>query len=110
MRHPGLCLVCSVLVTSVSAQIKVQSFDSRDGLCQSHVFCIGEDNLGYLWFGTYDGVSRWDGLEFRNIDGLPSVGVRTIYRADDDTLYFGTTDGLYGYRTVSYTHLRAHET
>lgn len=82
---------------SAHTQIKVQSFDSRDGLCQSHVFCICEDSLGYLWFGTYDGVSRWDGVNFTNyqtLDGLPSAGVRTIYQGLDGRLYFGTTRGV----------------
>ncbi len=89
----GFMMTCPVLF----AQIKVQSFDSRDGLCQSHVFCIEQDKRGYLWFGTYDGASRWDGKNFTSFhthDGLMSPGVFCIKAGPGDSLFFGTMDGV----------------
>ncbi|MBN2000005.1 hypothetical protein JW935_20800 [candidate division KSB1 bacterium] len=99
-----LFLSCSALV----AQIKVQSFDSRDGLCQSHVFCVEQDKLGYLWFGTYDGASRWDGNNFTSFhthDGLMSPGVFCITAAPDNGLYFGTMDGVSVFRNGRFSTL-----
>lgn len=41
------------------------NFTTKDGLVQNNVFCILEDNLGYLWFGTRNlGLCRYDGKSF----------------------------------------------
>jgi signal transduction histidine kinase len=61
------------------------------------VLSIGEDRDGFLWFGTADGVSRFDGLAFVNFrsgDGLPNGLVEAIYQAPGGPLYFGTTGGV----------------
>ena len=68
----------------------------EDGLVHSHVLSIGEDRDGFLWFGTADGASRFDGLAFVNFrsgDGLPEGLVEAIYQAPEGPLYFGTTGG-----------------
>ena len=36
-----------------------------DGLSQSTIFATIQDRLGYLWFGTIDGLNRYDGYEFK---------------------------------------------
>ena len=41
-------------------------FGIRDGLVQSQVFLSFQDSYGYLWFSTFNGVSRFDGLHFEN--------------------------------------------
>ena len=38
----------------------------RDGLVQTQAILSFQDSYGYLWFSTYDGVSRFDGLHFEN--------------------------------------------
>lgn len=51
-------------------------FTTRDGLVQMQVLCAFQDRDGYMWFGTKGGVSRYDGISFKNItqeDGI-SVG------------------------------------
>ncbi len=45
----------------------------EDGLPSSKVYCVLQDHLGYIWFGTEAGISRFDGYEFKNYtlkDGL----------------------------------------
>ena len=41
-------------------------FSIRDGLVQSQALLSFQDSFGYLWFSTYEGVSRFDGLVFDN--------------------------------------------
>lgn len=37
---------------------------TKEGLSQSDVNCIYQDKLGYIWFGTHDGLNRFDGYSF----------------------------------------------
>ena len=105
LDRKAIAIYFLIFAQSVHSQIKVQSFDSRDGLCQSHVFSICEDKYGYLWFGTFDGASRWDGLSFTNMhtrDGLCDNGVNKILRGRDEALYFGTFNGISRYSEESF--------
>ena len=35
------------------------------GLSNNSVRCIYQDHNGFMWFGTYDGLNRYDGYEFK---------------------------------------------
>lgn len=53
-----------------------KTFTMADGLPSNNVYVVCEDNEGYLWIGTDNGVSRFDGKNFVNYsiaDGLPSA-------------------------------------
>lgn len=45
-------------------QVPIRNYDVRDGLAHSRVASIFQDHLGYLWFGTWEGLSRFDGYTF----------------------------------------------
>src|SRR5262245_9221657 len=87
-----------LLVTGLSAQIKIHhNLTVEDGLVQSQVLSIYEDRRGYLWMGTFDGVSRWDGVEFTNFQlQETSIPSECLAFGEDDqgALYFGTAAGL----------------
>lgn len=76
----------------------------EDGLAQNTVSCILQDHLGFMWFGTKDGLNRYDGCRFRTFRkeaGNPySVGsnfIRTLYEDPDGFIWVGTNAGLYLY-------------
>ena len=55
-----------------------------------------QDNKGYIWFGTFDGVSRWDGNNFMNIqthNGLPASQVMDIAEDKNGLIYFAAYGG-----------------
>ena len=55
-------------------QLPIRTYTTADGLARSGVFKIVRDPRGFLWFCTYDGLSRFDGHEFVNYtvaNGLP---------------------------------------
>jgi len=87
-----------LLVTICLSQIKIhRTLSVEDGLVQSQVTCLYEDQNGYMWFGTYGGLSRWDGIEFVNFhtnDGLIENRVFAILQGVDSTLYFGACGGI----------------
>ena len=53
----------------------------RNGLTQSQALLSFQDSYGYLWFSTYDGISRFDGLNFDNFnqDELQIANTRVRY-------------------------------
>jgi ligand-binding sensor domain-containing protein/signal transduction histidine kinase len=44
--------------------IRFEHFGSNDGLSQSNVTCILQDSRGFMWFGTRDGLNKYDGYRF----------------------------------------------
>jgi len=80
-----------------SAQIRIhQTLGVEDGLMQSQVACILEDRNGFVWFGTFGGLCRWDGIDFtyfRRQDGLVSQDMRVLFEAPDGSIFVGTRDG-----------------
>lgn len=55
-----------------------------------------QDSKGYIWFGTYDGVSRWDGnnfLNFQTQNGLPAAQVTDIKEGPNGKIYIATYRG-----------------
>jgi ligand-binding sensor domain-containing protein len=103
MRNAIRNLLILLIAGSASAQITIlKNFGSDEGLCQSHVFSLCEDRSGFLWIGTYNGVSRWDGMGFLTFDksnGLAGNQVIAIHEGRDSTIYFGTDEGLSCYRS-----------
>ncbi len=62
-----LMLLFLVYPFTGSAQVKRLEFDhigTDAGLSQSNVICILQDSNGFMWFGTRDGLNRYDGYKF----------------------------------------------
>ncbi len=80
-----------------------------DGLAGMRVEHIAEDRDGYLWFATWDnGVSRFDGDEFRNFtqqDGLIGDSVYFVSKDSQNRLWFGTLNGVCWYDGANFHHL-----
>ena len=45
--------------------ITTRSFTPNDGLASREVFCAIQDNDGFMWFGTRNGLNRYDGKNFK---------------------------------------------
>ncbi len=73
-----------LLMPSKNAICQVYNFTSytvREGLLSNGVTCLCQDSFGYLWIGTTDGISVYDGRSFRNytvVDGLSSSWINCI--------------------------------
>ncbi|MBP1656491.1 MAG: hypothetical protein H6Q31_1092 [Bacteroidetes bacterium] len=72
----------------------------EDGLSQSVVLCILQDRLGYMWFGTEDGLNRYDGYSFvtyrhdpLDSNSLSSSYVWSIHEDRNGLLWIGTWGG-----------------
>lgn len=90
-------LVLSWLVLC-SAGIKFSHLTIKDGLSQSSIKCIYQDSKGFLWFGTADGLNKYDGYEFKIYRNNPTVthslsgnDITCVFEnPGDSTLWIGT--------------------
>jgi hypothetical protein len=77
-------VVLSVLVSGVVAaqEFSYSHYNRKDGIAGAIVYCAAEDKDGFLWFGTENGVSRFDGTHFKNFttaNGLPDNEILKIF-------------------------------
>lgn len=63
------CLLFQALLTSQN--IHIETLDIKKGLPDNSVRHIIQDRHGYLWFGTLNGLSRFDGNNFKNYQSIP---------------------------------------
>ncbi|MEA2694038.1 MAG: hypothetical protein QOJ16_3425, partial [Acidobacteriota bacterium] len=98
LRALRAALALLALARAAPAQERIhRTYTVDDGLVQSQVLTLFEDRDGYLWFGTVDGVSRFDGVAFTNFQapaGPPAGPVNAIAQAADGALFFGTDRGV----------------
>lgn len=87
----------------------IKTYSVEDGLPQSQVNVIYQDDEGYLWIGTYGGgVSRYDGLSFTNYttrDGLNHNIVYDIIEDHQNNLWFATEGGLCKFDRFKFTRI-----
>jgi len=81
-------------------EIKFEHISISDGLSQSVVNCILQDWQGFMWFGTQDGLNRYDGYKFTvyknergNKNSLSNNYIYCIYEDRLGNIWVGTTNG-----------------
>jgi ligand-binding sensor domain-containing protein/signal transduction histidine kinase len=82
---------------ATAQQASLHHYDVGDGLASSHITCIFQDAKGYLWFGTWDGLSRFDGYQFVNYgsqDGLPHGVINNVVQDPGGHLWVATNSGI----------------
>ncbi len=94
------------------AQYKESDFiryTSKEGLSSNYIYCLQQDDLGYMWIGTDIGLNRFDGHSFRNFyQGspslpLPSSIIRKIKKFNAGELGIITTRGFQVLNTKNYS-------
>jgi len=78
-------------------KIKFNYLTSTNGLTNNYVSDILEDNKGFLWFATSDGLNKWDGNSMQtfkfdpeNENSLSSNFILTIAEDFSGNLWIGT--------------------
>ena len=95
-RKEILFFLFSVITCHAFSQdYNFRNFNSEDGLAQSYVYSITQDMHGYLWVGTGNGISRYNGFKFENYLNSDSSADNVITCSIDDGEYmwFGHMNG-----------------
>ncbi|MFZ4401323.1 MAG: ligand-binding sensor domain-containing protein [Bacteroidales bacterium] len=98
------------LYCQLNTNIKFERISSEmvkldKGLSQNSVQTILQDKSGYMWFGTWDGLNRFDGYGFYIIrpdyfntrSGISSPSIRALYQDKKGFIWIGTELGLNKY-------------
>ncbi|GAB5380400.1 MAG: hypothetical protein Alis3KO_10520 [Aliiglaciecola sp.] len=98
-----------------SENVKFQRITLDQGLSQEYVVTAFQDSEGFMWFGTQEGLNRYDGYQFkvftyssRNKDSLSSDWIYSIAEPEKDTLWIGTRSGVnvFDKNSQTFSHYR----
>lgn len=98
-----ICLLCCFHVleaVSVNRNAQFSHLTVNEGFARNAVFCTLQDEQGFMWFGTWDGLYRYDGTELKQICHQPLQGIareQTIRILSEDHshhIWMGTDYGI----------------
>ena len=107
-EHPGLkfwltlCaawLACAAPAASLLQEYRITKWETDDGLPENSATAMAQTRDGYLWFGTFNGLVRFDGLKFTvfnpaNTPELPSASIINLHVHKSGRLWISTDKGL----------------
>lgn len=110
-----LLAVCLIFWKALYAQPHYfRHYQVEDGLSNNAVICSLFDEKGFLWFGTKDGLNRFNGYTFKtfrydaaNPKSIGSNFIHCLYQDKHGILWVGTENGIYQYheKTETFTLL-----
>src|SRR4051812_2781589 len=104
MRYAALLCILLFVVRSGSAQktdFNFINFSNKDGLSSNSVTAVLKDRYGYMWFGTEDGLNKFDGVDFKvyrhyaaDSTSIRANIITALYEDGYGNLWVGTSEGL----------------
>lgn len=99
-----LAILLAIATSSTGQFYYFRHYQVENGLSNNAVICSIQDKKGFLWFGTKDGLDRFDGYTFKifrnDPDNERSIGsnfIHALFVDSNDVLWIGTEKGLYQY-------------
>ena len=116
-----LILFFSVMAPMAHASVSTVRFDRlsiEDGLSIDSIRCILQDQKGFLWIGTGNGLNRYDGYEFKvfrhdpqDPQSISESQITALHEDSNGVLWIGTKGGglnRYNVKTGRFDHFRHH--
>lgn len=99
-----ILFISPVFVFSQNEEYSVMRYDVTNGLPSSNISCIFQDCVGLMWFGTQNGLVKYDGYNFtiyknnqNNKHSFINNMITTIYESKYGNIFVGTREGLFFY-------------
>jgi signal transduction histidine kinase/ligand-binding sensor domain-containing protein/CheY-like chemotaxis protein len=96
-----LCLIAGTGINAQNQQLVFERLSTQKWMYQSNITCHTQDADGYIWFGTSNGLFRFDGYSVKefnhdphNANSIAHNNVNTIHAGRDGKLWIGTWGGL----------------
>lgn len=116
MKICSLIFLNAFLLQGINSQELVfERITTEQGLSNNMIRCVVQDNMGFLWFGTNDGLNRYDGYNFEILSyvfgdslSISNNTINTLLTDKKGNLWIGTKAGLdkLKLRTEEITHIR----
>lgn len=94
-----MCVVCGG--TAEASSYYFRTLDTKNGLSHCTVNAIVQDREGFMWFGTKDGLNKYDGVSFRVFQKenstLGNNFITVLHEDSDGNIWVGTDAGVYIY-------------
>ncbi len=97
----------NVVYGQQQVDIKFNKMTTQQNLSQNYISSICQDYKGYIWFGTYNGLNRFDGKRIENFyhqpddsTSIPSSDIKVVFRDRNNRLWIGTRNGLCWYNPI----------
>ena len=91
----------SYAATAQFNNLKFENIDTANGLSSSTCLEVFQDKAGYLWFGTIDGLNKYNGYDievfrpvFNDSTSISNIRINSITEDNDGNLWVGTNNGL----------------
>jgi len=107
--RPTICILMCIILGSTfnllpGQALQFSHYGAAEGISQSEILCIFQDSEGYTWFGTQNGLNKFDGYSFEHFFNDPadtnSISNNWIFDIAEDQngiLWIGTKSGLNKY-------------
>ncbi len=96
-------IVLLLFKVSLAQEYYFKKYQSDNGLTHNSVLSMLQDREGFMWFGTKDGLNRFDGYNFKVFQKIPgdssSIGgniIKCLYEFNGN-IWVGTDSGLFKY-------------
>ncbi|AUD00442.1 sensor histidine kinase [Spirosoma pollinicola] len=116
-----LCFLCVAFWLALPTRAQQQQgqftyLTTNQGLSQNNVTCILQDRKGFMWFGTQDGLNKYDGYNYtlyrndpRKSSSLSHNYIHALFEDKQGQLWVGTDDGglsLFDANTETFTNYK----
>lgn len=90
-------LICITAEVVNAQRYPFRTFSIEQGLSESVVYDMVQDDDGYIWLGTGFGLNRFDGIRFQNFfeaQGLNSSRIRSLHKDQRGRVWVGSEAGV----------------